>query len=1209
MKWLEEALGLPPEAPMGASSRRLVDDPSLTVDAYLALKHLSPATRERFGLIDARVWVRGVEDAVEAPDGSLKPAEVSRYAGVEVQFPSGYYTCVLMPNDPPATPFAGLERRPRVRTLLGVRWPNKVIDLAGRKTDFAVARPADRSAGTPAALAYPMHAYGRPQFELSSDPMLERSIIVVEGESDVHALHDMGIPCCLGAPGVSALDQSIPDVLDVIFTAEHGDPSALPSWTVLVWSEPGTAGRRFPTRFAEKMAEWCADRAIPAPRVIALPNTLIAAPAGAASAGPAAEPAKDPCELVASLIPVHGGSAAPARLEAGRLVTQAAFTAAGRAAGDLDPAAPLVADRPDTAPASAPAQLRGSDPWEEMGCAGALPAPEPGSLPVRVEHLGSTFIRSEDGWSEEPLSSDGSLKPLRPICSIVEIVEVCAIAGEDHLVARAPRTHLGEFQSVRFPRSELADPRRISSSLSSIGVSISQRRGPAVAALLQALAELRLRSDGATVVPAATGWSGRCGTGPFAGLEICPAHTFGARMFEANERRRDATRPAPGAPPDTTNAARRWVREGLGPLLTKPTAGDSPASGVAPVLAIGAAAASVLVGPLSDVGVHVAPVVWIAGLGGGGKSITQKLAASIYSPALPDVDGQSAYFMNANLSLAALMARVDGCRDLPLILDDVTQAHPLPGSTARGDAARIEAAAALGMLVFNRKPIERATRDGETRQSRAFRSTAIFSAEVNMASQEVRTGISAGHRRRISTIEARPMTERGLGPAYAETVNELAASVGGAPGELLVGHVRSLVAARSLRTGFDAVKARVQALPGASTVNMTQVESLAVSLYGYSLLLEAIDPAAAEPALEVALRLLAPYLETGAGAGGATRDCDLTGVDAALRFVEEMVAAHPHRFQSWLREEEGFVTTPPHQGYLGKELKTRHDGSRVVVLTRAGMAMLENSYGIDSKTVAQAVHDGACKRRHTIRMDARVMSGTLWILPAAPPPEDDVDPSAPPPHDPDPHRLAGPPAPPTDDPPPAPPPAEPLSGPAAAPAPATYDAHERLIMDLAAAHPVSNGNPHETTRTIEGAASMIDLTFRWGAGVYRLAEHPDPVDVPRIHDHVRREARAELKSLQRIYALAAQEDGAPLHVVADPPADDDPRWAQIDNLGQAGARGYWQRAAYAIDKACREDAGHARDVAHEAHIKAYRVHLMARLRRPEWFVEVEEAGA
>jgi hypothetical protein len=1168
-KWVEQALGIEraPLPPGGA--RPLVDDPSLTVDDYLTMKGLPADIATLFGLEDVRVKVFGIDD-----DGTNR-------GGKQCLFPTGFYNAVFMPTRP--------GRRPRVRTAAPdapLKWATRARHLDGSIRDHSTFRSPDGP-----VLESPLDVIGlaqlRPADGSATGPDGPASLLLcVEGESDTHALHAMGMPFVVGVPGAKMGRRLAGELLEAALLATGGDTD-LARLTVLVWQEPGAAGAAFPGSIATALTDAAMQHGLPAPRVMPLHHASVAGepkdPASLLLDRPLETAREQVAAAIASALAPIAPESIPASIaqalepaQVGGLATQPPATS--------HPDAPTAGPSPappawmDTAP---PRSTRSAlwTAFDEI----AQP-PHVDLAPERVEGAANAFVRTTDGWSLEKTDKEGDTT-LVPICGafVVERVERCS--GE--ILVRIAAPFGGAWNRLRIEMGATADAGRTCGALAKVGVSIVNRQRPAVTDLLLALVVKLEQTVGATHVPAGTGWSGMPGTGGFGGIDIEPVNDFGARMFEANARRRQTR-------PDTNAAARKWWNAAL-KLLADPIAGPT-ASGAAPLLALGAAAAAPLVGPLAEVGVTVAPVVWIAGLGGGGKSVTQKLAASIFAPSLPDLDGQSAFFANANISQAALSARVDSCRDLPLILDDVTQLPPLPGSTSRGDAARIEAAAALGMMVFNRKPIERATREGGIRQTRAFRSSAIFSAEVSMSSETSKAVVTAGHRRRISTIEARPMTERGLAQDYAELVNDISATVGGAPGELLIADIVELVTGRKLRALFDQVRRRIAAMPEAADVTMTQREAVAVSTLGFCRLAMTSGGWAFVQALEFACETLAPYLAAGAGEGGATRDADLSGVAAALRSVDDLRAAHPLRFERQIADDLDYQPNGvPTAGYLGKELRPLHDGTRRIAMLRPGMEMLNSRYGVTQQVIEQAISEGACQARKQIRMwDNSRVYAVVWLLPPAEHVEPEVDPTLPV-HDPDPHGLLVPSG--NDS------TSESDSGVALIPngtnpirVPGAGAAPEPAASKDVAARNLERmiASDEHTKITWTEGDEIMDARFAWGAGIYLVGDGPAMRDNQSLHVTIRREAVDELA------ALAEQYDGTGIEV-APMPADDDPRWAKLEAIGAEAARAQWNAAHEALWRRNQVE-GDARLEHDRAHVKAYRVHLMARYRRPEWFI-------
>lgn len=1183
MKWIERTLGI---EPVRIAPVPVVDDPSLTVEAYLARKGLPPETATKFGLQTVRIWQPGADKGT-----------------AHASYETGWYDAVFMPTRE--------GRRPRVRSdapgRAQLKWAPKVRFADGTMIDFT------NDDADPSRFRYPLDVIGMDQLEPTQDGV-PNVLVVVEGESDVHAMHAMQLPGVVGVPGAKMSGRVSLPLLEACIVANEGDTD-LRSLTVLVWQEPGSAGAQFPKRVADAIGEAALQHAYPAPvfgvlhygqvpgqpkdpaallqdRPLAdarehLEASILAAlpQVGSAAAIAGSVPAPPPpANIAPALDPAQvGGLHTPPPLTVDTILAGAAPdpVVEGELPAELGPGwsaesqAPVGRVLPGMVAATEPVVVhRGPQAGVLWSAFDELEDPPARDLaPERVEGISSNFIRTDEGWSVEKIDKDGDAT-LVAICTafVVEQVERCS--GE--ILVRVAAPFGGAWNRTRLAMSSTADAGRTCGQLAAVGVATVNRQRPAVTDLLLALA-MRCEAElGAVSVPSGTGWSGRPGSSEFGGIEVEPVNDFGARMFEANERRR-ALRP------DTREAALEWLEVASALLAPPPGIEESAASHAAPMLAIGAAAAAVLVGPLAEVGVAVSPVVWIAGLGGGGKSVTQKLAASIFAPALPDLDGQSAYFANANISQAALSARVDSCRDLPLILDDVTQLPPLPGSTSRGDAARIEAAAALGMMVFNRKPIERATRDGGIRQTKAFRSTAIFSAEVSMSSESSKAVVTAGHRRRISTIEARPMTERGLAQEYAERVNYAAQAVGGAPGELLVRRVREIVAARELRNLYDGVRRRVAAMPEARDVTMTQIESLAVTLLGLALLIEAIDEDAARSTIADGLLMLGPYLAAGAGAGGATRDTDLSGVEAALRSVDDLRASHPTRFDNQVRDEAGLVVPPPTAGYLGKELRPRRDGTRQIAMLRTGMEMLNTRYGVTMQVIEQAISDGVLVRKQVRMSDDSRPYAMVWMLPPRAELEPDDDPEPDFPHDP--HGLR-----------------EGVHVPGASVAhnvepnePPSLDEYLDQVARRVA------GRFERPLQSTEGP--NMDSRFSFGSGLYLVGDGPSMRENVSHLKLIRMEARQELEALQMLYRHAAEKN--PEYVIDVPgfPADDDPRWAKIDALGPEVARAQWNVMNEHLWARNQQEDLQLKRTHDEAYVKALRVHLMCRYRHPEWFVQ------
>lgn len=1195
MRWIEDALELSPDpgGPGGASAgpkKTRVEDPSLTVAQYLALKGLSNETTERFGLIDAHTWVAKRDTSKLWAD-----------------FEAGFFATVVMPTSTDGS------SRPRARSRMMTKPANKAIDAAtGETVDFASLPPA---------------VYGLPQLAAPSDASLAAflagCLIVVEGESDVHTLHDAGVSNVVGVPGVSNARAVAPSILAACrrLTPSGGASDAdLAHLTVLVWVEGGDAGSRFPTKVSEALQEACSlelertGSLVPCPRVVAIPRGAITV---------AGEAADDPSDLLHLLAPLHHGSLAPARAELGRLVAETALKLSGRAPNDLDPEAPAAAILPSSAIIPPRAELRsGEDPWALMDCDGALPAPDAADLPRRVEHLGEEFARTEGGWEEHTVNAKGETVE-RLICGIVNVTQVRCVDGADELVVEIPRGHLGVFETVHVPRAALEDPRSACAPLRAAGLAITKRQSPAVCALLQCLAVRVIRTVGVTVVPPTTGWtSGRAGTGPFAGIEEEPSCIFGKMMWQANEARR-AKRP------DTASDALEWWTRAALPLLTPPAGATPAASHAAPLLSIGAAAAAPLLAPLLEIGVKAGPVVWLAGLGGGGKTITQTVCAAIFAPSTPAVDGQAGIFASANMTQAALGARVDNCRDLPLILDDITQIPTGSASRARmTDAQRVEKGATLGMQIFNRRPIERATQGGEMRMTRPFRSTALFSAEINMNSSTSGAVLTAGQRRRVTTVDARPMSERGLGRKFVADVHRISSRCGGAAGELLIERVRTASSGPELRDLFFRFDSAIAEL--APQLEDTQRQSISVGALGFALLHDAIMPGTIDDAFAMVVSQLGPYFEATAAQGGATTNDDLGSVDRTIGMVEAFWASHPESFITPYQSEQGLLPKSGFKGIFGKQIKNRFDGSRQLVVLPAGLRSLAEDYGLSEQMIESARAAGLVELQRQARLaNGARPRGTMFVLPPLGPDETDDDPSAPGPHDPDPHGLA-----------PQDAPRIPGSGVATSepdpdPAMTVVQAErwENPPISVEDMQRWAESNPDALPRIELTVHALLELEqlitedfkqhrpiiigdeilssyFHWSKGVYVVKDLAEaflgPNLRPELVEHVRREAREEFGALQAMYAAAAKTDPAGAVEVPDLPSLDDPRLAALDSKTPRELRGFWRSATEHLQVANRQPAGSAeKSAAHAEHVKWYRLSIIARLRLPQHFVIVE----
>lgn len=1245
-KWVEQLLQLRPAPIVHADP--LVDDPSMTVATYLALKGLPQSTVELFGLTDVSTWHPGADKNVRG-----------------AAYESGWYDSVLMPNR--------ADRRGRIRSewpRTKVRWATKArFDGSGITEDLSLAPAGGASPGA----VLEMDALGVAQLvpSQSCTGLAARGplLLVVEGESDVHAMHAMGLPFTVGVPGSKMADKVARALLDACIKANYGDVD-LSSLTAIVWQEPGEGGSGFPAGVARAIEREAGAAGFIPPRFAALAHGAVAGqpkdPAallldrGAAQAGEILLTSMLGAAEHASVAAVVSAPAPALNPEAQRRMAEFVADRALplRPTSDLDlseldaepaPADPW-ADRP-APPATVPSSnAPGYTEHAQVVAAGPLWSsfensenpPQVETAPELIEGIADKFIRTEEGWSI--LRVVKGEQDLKAICTpfVVEAVESCG----DQILIRVAAPFGGFWNRSRISLSEATDAGVVGKTLGAIGVRSVNRSKSGLADLLQSMATRRELTAGVQQVPRGTGWSGAAGTSLFGGIEVEPIDSFAARMFQANQERRKLQ-------PDTAAAALTWYRDAAAPLLDQDGPNAGAAGQCAPMLVFGAAAAGPLMGPLAAVGLSITPIVWLAGLGGGGKSVTQKVCNGIFAPVLPDIDGQAAFSASANISQAALSARVDSCRDLPLVLDDVTQLPALATSQSKGDAARIEAGAALAMLVFNRKPIERATRDGELRLSKPFRSSAIFSAEVSMASESTKAVLTAGHRRRVTTIEAQPMNDRGLGAKFAERVDRINATVGGAPGELLVARIREVVAAQQLRPAYEEARRFIAEQPSAHLVTSTQQEAMAVSVLGFGLLMEAISAYQdATHAMREAARWLEPYMATGAGEGGAIRDADLSGVLRAQQSIDDLRAAHPTRFDRHVDhgELQGLMMPVPTNGYLGREMRSLRNGTRRVVMLRAGMELLERTYGVTSGVIEQASKDGACRPRYQVRMsDDTRPYGMLWNLPPHQAEELEIDTTVDPhAHDADPMGLAK-----EDEMPYVMPTPLDTQGQAmdaviaqlrdgraracnscnlvweSEPAVTGAMCSDPLCTGWATKHASvmladqlqTASTPHDSITTLpsrppvgeaqfteihfDEGGTLMDGRFNWATGNY-VVTNEAMISNQSLHSTIRKDVAQELRSLAELY----DTDATPAEIripVRPMPANDDPNWSHIDAIGESAARTVWPVSVEANRVAAAIDEPIERNQAHADFVKNYRIHLMARHRHPEWFIVVGDA--
>lgn len=822
-RWVEEFIGL--EKPV----RKPAAAPVTSIDSYLASKGLPAGIGEKFCLQDCEVW-----------DPHVK----------------GFASGILMPT--------GVNARPRVR--VGVerpRWAGSVA-LSGQKSKYT------------SDLAMP--AYGIPQFEYNN--IWGRHILLVEGESDVHALHAGGFTSVLGIPGAS-YSKVIPDALMSVFEA-HGLPEC-----ITVWDE-GDSGASGLIRDLRRILPGFVDGFDDKPKLDVVDGKL--------------QKVKDPAELWSNdpQADIFGSSLA------------ICFGASR----------PLDPTMDDVMTAMALTELGPNDPWLRWGVEGREGVP-----PVGLSR-GQSFQRSRAGWDIVKVSKDGETNS-EPLCSSFYVSKIVRVeGGEEHFVLCAPLER-GEWVEYAAPSSVMASSEKMTTPLGHIGVTTWQKSRSDVTRLVAIMVQdakdqgrIERRAQG-------SGWFG--GLSAFAGVDADSIDPF------VNKLRPDPDR-------DLLSSAREHRRL-CEPVLSMPDRGGKL---LAPLLAFGATCASPTIMPLDP---SCIPVVLLHGLGGGGKTMIQQLCTSIWaSPGASD-----AVMFNADATPAALFSRALTSRDLPMIVDDVTQMRPLAGSMSRGMDARMEAFADLAMRIFNRKPYERANRDGSRRISEPFRSTAVFSAERSLTDGSA--SLTAGHMRRVVSLECQPLKDRGLlGRDNSKLMRGLERArdeYGGVVGSLIVQHVRNADADGSLKKRFQRFSVLARELAEDSGVEPTQGASIALSAFGFSLYLIATgDEVASSDDSGIALLRLA----LGCDGVGVKAD-DISGANRLFEAAQDLAVSKPNRFWSSYRESSEGVLKETGQvdhemnkigfgGLLGRWRFNARTKRVELCLLRSGVKELELSYGI-----------------------------------------------------------------------------------------------------------------------------------------------------------------------------------------------------------------------------------------------------------------------
>lgn len=1076
----------------------VVSDPSLTVAQYACLSGISDEIVARFGLEDVASHHKHADD----------PGQRNGKAKL-IGYEKGFYSSVFFPYGM----IGGELIQPRVRSNRPDRktWPAQTIRHKTDNGGVIKKKYHELKIGP----------YGIQQYEQS--PTNPNEMLIVEGESDVHCLHAMGYKSCLGFPGAATSRRAAPSVIAFLLGLNGGDTN-LSNFSIIIGSEPGKAGRSFPGKVSRAIDDAIQEVGGIPPKYSILDWQQVVR----GEAGTSIGDAKD-------LWLERGESAL-------RLLRDAINEALGRSCSVEQYASALSIDASISGVTSS---VGGDDPWSVF--LQADDAPDISWIGEEITGLKSVFRRSDVGWVVEKKDSEGNLL-FHQICRPFVITGLDRCDGE--ILIRASVLQGGVWAETRFEQRKVADSTRICGELGALGLVSLGSRKTDVADCAGAMITRLMEAGSIRDVPRGTGWMGKSAAAlsVFGGIDVEPMEPLAANMFQANQERRRVC-------VDTAAAAREWWIRGVEPFIRSFDGGMRPAH-AAPVLALGTAASAPLLLPLATRNVDISPVTWLAGLGGGGKTTLQVLCASIFAPRFPDIDGQASFFANADMSRAALSARGGMARDLPLILDDVMN---VPGASntesKQGSvAARVEAAAALGMMLFNRKPVERGTKDGGLRLTRPFRSTAIFSAEVAMNDELVAAKISAGQNRRVVVVDAKPLNDRGIHVSHSEVVLGLSSSIGGAPADLLIPRVRKLAKSREIGVLFDECRERLE--KPLKSLDPTQRVSASVVLMGFALLADVCGVLCWSDALDMAADLIVLY----AIGQGLTSD-SLSGVDRTLRAVSEMRAANPKRFEApnedveadLAQEHRELYSPSSHLTIWGRDVVSRKDGRSMVALTRPGRDALMRDYGITAQMIGECVECGACEEGRKISLwGKRSVRATAFFLPDEEPDPSDEDPELV--HDSDPHNL------------------------------------KTVVLS-------DDVSTITTNRSVEELL-MDRETYYYQDGMHHVSRELAAMGEA-LHARVRLDAVDEFRGLQK----ASAAHGV---VVPDWPESDHPGWLTVDSWGEHCASSLWDTAkGLSLRGSDPGLVGVDRDNAREALAKAYRVLLMTKFRHPEWFIVVE----
>lgn len=1134
MKWLEELFGIDAKANPHVRARvkkprDLISSPSITVAEYQMLKGIPDLIAERFELQDVQSFHYGLD--------STDPDPLQ-------QFEKGWYTTVLMPN-------GGF--RPRIRYVTPdrpageMRWATKT-----------------KYSGKAETVAHSMEegyaAYGVEVLrKLTSPGTNQTKLLVVEGESDVHACHAMNITSVVGIPGTGFVSQTRQSLVDALLILSRGDTD-LSHLTVVIWSEPGSAGSKFPADVIMGIRRTCEEMEIDPPRFATL----------RASDVPGS--ADDPSQILMD----RGEQAGFELLSAA--ITAAANTASdatnAQAASRLDsPGGVITSEQIRAALGTAKAQAASSDDPEApsddprrdvwSGVLGLEGVPHNSLMPPPSLTYGKArYFRGIEGWFVETETKDG---PSEKFLSNFFIVERVEITGDEHvLLIAAPFGD--EWLRTRVTASQAQDSRSLSAALGGIGVSISARMNQQACNLVATMMHHQVAVNGKVCVSRGMGWAGAPGASLFGGIEIEPQDPDAVQAFRANQERRKKH-------PDTVKAAKQWFERTAKSIIPCVPSGfltdDLTSKGLTSdtlkaahsmgVLALGTAAAAPLVAPLLAVGTKVMPVCWMTGMGGSGKTLTQLVCASIFAP-----DGsQRAFMMGADISRAALNASALIARDVPFIVDDVTQMPPRPSSGLKGELGAIEAAASLGMQIFNREPTKRATQTGTVRHTPAYQMTALFSAEGSILESGV--PVTAGAVRRITTVESSPIKSFGLSDRWADEILPICRSHGGAAGELLIQRVRDLQDARELRKYFEEAKAGVQF--GAS-MDPTQSESLGIMAMGFGLLYEVCSQGSFSDGVAVFSHSIKPYLGTKAIDGGATTSEDVDGVDRFLHMVQHVIIQEGNRFMS---DFEARLTNidPGNQSFAFGRHIIGKDGTRKIAFLKTGEKILEEA-GVKRAMIMRAIDQGVAKRCQQRFGSARVSCLTVTL------PDDDHE---------DDDDWDG-----TDD-----------GG------PDTTADHETDPYGLAqSADDTADNEVIEECPTGLSAYDLIEMpdgerkdmqysVYWWDNGTY-YPRHDVAFDDSRLLEEIRQDALAEFVAIRQAFA------DTEFSIAELPDPGEKAKWDQIQSIGRDQALQYFPRARAAGRAYQAADSDADKNQHMIEYLKLIRINIMLRIANPGLFV-------